>query len=126
MTRSLPHRESDPVAKSTEKDGDVSISVGTGEGVKISTSKEGATRVGNIKQVVREGLTALIMVPFQLIIVSLSAIIVSLLYLKTRQAGGESLQDLLAKFEETDKPRKKWQERVRQRLIQSGRITSRS
>jgi len=61
--------------------------------------------------------------PIQIIVTSFTAIIVALLYLKTRQAGGESLQDLLAKFEETDQPRKKWQERVRQRLIQSGRLT---
>jgi hypothetical protein len=59
-------------------------------------------------------------------VISFTAIIVALLYLKTRQAGGEPLQDLLARFEDADKPRKKWQERVRQRLIQSGRITSRS
>jgi hypothetical protein len=66
------------------------------------------------------------MLPIQILIASLSAIIWALLYLKTRQAGGEPMRDLMEKFEEADRPRKKWQERVRQRLIQSGRITSRS
>jgi hypothetical protein len=75
--------------------------------------------------VARESLTTLIMLPIQILLISLSSIIVALLYLKTRQAGGENLRDMFSQFEETEHPRKKWQERVRQRLIQSGRITSR-
>ena len=75
---------------------------------------------------VLDTLLQILLLPIQIVVISFTAIIVALLYLKTRQAGGESLHDLLSKFEETDKPRKKWQERVRQRLIQSGRITSRS
>jgi hypothetical protein len=62
----------------------------------------------------------------QIIVFSFSAIIVALLYLKTRLAGGESMNDLIERFEDEDRPRKKWQERVRQRLIQSGRIPSKS
>ncbi|MEO7673997.1 MAG: protein kinase [Pyrinomonadaceae bacterium] len=107
------------------KEGGVNVSVGDSRGIQISGGDSGGM-TGRIKSVVREALTALIMLPFQILLTSLSSIIVALLYLKTRQAGGESLEDLLSKFEETDKPRKKWQERVRQRLIQSGRITSRS
>jgi hypothetical protein len=64
------------------------------------------------------------LLPVQVLITSFTAIIVALLYLKTRQAAGEPLQELLSNFEETDQPRKKWQERVRQRLLQSGRVTS--
>jgi hypothetical protein len=79
-----------------------------------------------INAVTQESSTAILMVPIQILIASLSAIIWALLYLKTRRAGGESMKDLLEKFEETDRPVKKWQERVRQRLIQSGRITSKS
>lgn len=73
-----------------------------------------------------ESLLQILLLPIQIVVISFTSIIVALLYLKTRQAGGESLHDLLSKFEEIDKPRSKWQERVRQRLIQSGRITSRS
>ena len=76
-----------------------------------------------LKATALETLLQVLLLPIQIIVTSFTAIIVALLYLKTRQAGGESLQDLLAKFEETDQPRKKWQERVRQRLIQSGRLT---
>ena len=104
----------------------VKIFVGTGEGIQITDGKNPSDMAKRVKGVVREGLTALFMLPFQILLTSLSSIIVALLYLKTRQAGGESLEDLFSKFEETDQPRKKWQERVRQRLIQSGRITSRS
>jgi hypothetical protein len=69
-------------------------------------------------------LTGVLTLPVQILLTSLSSVVVALLYLKTRQAGGESLQDLLSQFEEADQPRKKWQERVRQRLLQSGRTTS--
>ncbi|MEJ7849055.1 MAG: protein kinase [Pyrinomonadaceae bacterium] len=79
-----------------------------------------------LKNTVLETLLQIFLLPIQIVVISFTAIIIALLYLKTRQAGGEPLQDLLGKFEETEQPRKKWQERVRQRLIQSGRITNRS
>lgn len=77
-----------------------------------------------LRTVVSESLLQVLLLPIQILMTSFTAIIVALLYLKTRQAGGEPLKDLLANFEESDQPRKKWQERVRQRLIQSGRVTS--
>lgn len=46
----------------------------------------------------------------------LTAIMVSLLYLKTRKAGGESLRDASDQFEALDIPRSKWQVRMRSRL----------
>lgn len=78
------------------------------------------------RHAVRESLLQLLLLPIQILVTSITAIIVALLYLKTRQAGGENLQDLLAGFEEADKPRTKWQERVQQRLLQSGRNSSNS
>jgi hypothetical protein len=73
-----------------------------------------------------ETVLQIFLLPIQIVVTSFTAIIVALLYLKTRQAGGESRADLLSKFEEAEQPRRKWQERVRNRLIQSGRITGRS
>ena len=73
-----------------------------------------------------ESLIQIFWLPIQIIMLSFSAIIVALLYLKTRLAGGESMDDLIERFEDDEKPRRKWQERVRQRLIQSGRIPSKS
>ncbi len=102
------------------------IQFSLGKGVRTEI-KDGAKDVpGPLLATLLETLLQILLLPIQIVTISFTSIIVALLYLKTRQAGGESLQDLLANFEESDKPRKKWQERVRQRLIQSGRITSRS
>jgi serine/threonine protein kinase len=96
-------------------------------GVIINGSNDnGDKMMKQVRAVVQESSSSILMLPFQILIASLSSIIGALLYLKTRQAGGESLRDLFQQFEEADRPRKKWQERVRQRLIQSGRITSKS
>ena len=73
-----------------------------------------------------ESIIQIIWLPMQLLVFSFSAIIVALLYLKTRLAGGESMNELIERFEDDGRPRKKWQERVRQRLIRSGRIPSKS
>lgn len=45
----------------------------------------------------------------------LTAIMASLLYLKTRRAGGESLRDTSDQFEALDIPRSKWQARMKSR-----------
>ncbi len=110
----------------TDRQDTVRFSIDSENGVKISDNRETDGMSRQIRRVVRESLSALIMLPIQILLSSLSAIIVSLLYFKTRQAGGESLEELFGRFEETGKPRKKWQERVRQRLIQSGRVTGRT
>ena len=48
-------------------------------------------------------------------ITPLTAIMASLLYLKTRKAGGESLRDASDQFEALEIPRSKWQARMRSR-----------
>jgi hypothetical protein len=101
----------------------VTFGIGNNRAIRINgEEKNMRTR---LKDAVLESLLQILLIPIQIIVYSFTAIIVALLYLKTRQAAGEPLQDLLSKFEETEHPRKKWQERVRNRLIQSGRITSR-
>src|SRR5436190_338151 len=107
---------------SAEPKKDETINIGFGRGL-TSKNKDMRTRVTDA---VLESLLQVLLLPLQIITTSFTSIIIALLYLKTRLAGGESLQDLLSKFEETDRPRKKWQERVRQRLIQSGRLTTTS
>ncbi|MEO6655018.1 MAG: protein kinase [Pyrinomonadaceae bacterium] len=77
-----------------------------------------------VKHTVLESLIQILWLPMQILVFSFSGIIVALLYLKTRLAGGESINDLIERFEDHGRPKKKWQERVRQRLIQSGRIPS--
>ena len=104
---------------------EINLRFGSDNTISFKDDNKGMSK--RIKEVVRESLAAILMLPFQILLSSLSSIIVALLYFKTRQAGGESMKDLLEKFEDNEQPRKKWQERVRQRLMQSGgRVTSRS
>ncbi len=111
-----------PVAAAPERD--VNIRIGGKPIVEID--KEEKDMRSRVKHALLESLIQIILLPLQIFALSFSAIIVALLYLKTRLAGGESMADLLERFEDDDRPRKKWQERVRARLIQSGRIPSRS
>jgi len=48
-------------------------------------------------------------------ITPVTAIMASLLYFKTRKAGGESLRDASDQFEALDIPRSKWQARMKSR-----------
>jgi serine/threonine protein kinase len=77
-----------------------------------------------VRETILESLIQIFWLPMQILVFSFSGIIVALLYLKTRLAGGESMNDLIERFEDDGRPKKKWQERVRARLIQSGRISS--
>jgi hypothetical protein len=97
---------------------------GFGDGKKFKVTDTDDSMGSRVKSAVLETLIQVLWLPMQIIVFSFSAIIVALLYLKTRLAGGESMNDLIERFEDEDRPRKKWQERVRQRLIQSGRIPS--
>jgi hypothetical protein len=77
-----------------------------------------------LKNTVLESLIQIFWLPTHILVTSFTSIIIALLYLKTRQAGGESKQDLLEQFEDDGQPKPKWQERVQQRLLQSGRTTT--
>lgn len=107
-----------------KKENDIEINFGGGRKIDLSDKKpDMQTRV---KNTFLESVIQIFWLPMQIFVVSFSSIILALLYLKTRQAGGESMNDLLEKFEDADAPRSNWQKRVRERLIQSGRVTSRA
>jgi serine/threonine protein kinase len=118
-------QEAEPVAevKVDEEGPNFSISIGD---QRIETS-EPAQQPQNTRQQIKvtlvETMLQILLLPLQVIATSITAIIVALLYVKTRQAGGESQRDLLAAFEESDQPGKKWQQRVKKRLLRSGRIS---
>ncbi|HEV7643022.1 MAG TPA: serine/threonine-protein kinase [Pyrinomonadaceae bacterium] len=76
--------------------------------------------------IVSQGIFEIIWAPIVIFITSFISVITALVYFKTRQAGGESMQDLLKQFEASDRPRRKWQERIRHRLVVSGRSASKS
>ena len=103
---------------------DINIQIGNGGKPPTVDVSRRDPRIKTIAGMAQESLQTFLMLPVQIVITSLSAIIFALLYLKTRQAGGENLGDLLRQFEGTDQPRKKWQQRVHERLVQSGRVTS--
>lgn len=122
-------------SKAEKSNSDLKIQIG--QGLKIeekesapdeeTTEAQKAQREQNkIKNTLRETAFAAIQIPVSTLIGSFFAVVLALLYFKTRMAGGETMADLLEQFEETDQPRKKWQERVRARLLQSGRITGRT
>jgi serine/threonine protein kinase len=50
------------------------------------------------------------------LIIPLVSTLSALLYLKTRQMGGETLKEALSQFEEEDAPQTNWQRRMRERL----------
>jgi len=106
------------------KNGEIQINTADGAEISKNAGAENDNKV--FREIFREGLSTILMLPIQILLVPLSSIILALLYLKTRQAGGESLQDLLAQFEEADQPRTNWQRRVHARLEQSGKVTSKS
>lgn len=60
-------------------------------------------------------LTSLIWLPMQVIVLAIMSVLSSLLYWKTRQAGGETLKQALAQIEEGVPPRTQWQLRMRER-----------
>ena len=98
-------------------------------GVDVTTdnqSKEADKKMKSMRKTVSEGIFELLWSPITLFISSFTSVITALIYFKTRQSGGESMQDLLEQFEDSKRPKSKWQERVEQRLIQSGRITSKT
>ena len=79
-----------------------------------------------VKRTFIQSLNQVVWLPIQILVISFSGVMIALLYLKTRLSGGETTLELMERFEDDEGPRRKWRERVRQRLIQSGRVTSKS
>ncbi|MDQ3748691.1 MAG: protein kinase [Acidobacteriota bacterium] len=126
VTENIKNGEGEnPELRIETKDKGLKINI-DGKQVKVSDGEEPQDMGGRIRATVREALTQILLFPMSVLIGSFSSIVVALLYLKTRQVGGESMQDLLAQFEEADQPRTNWQRRVHKRLERSGRITSKS
>ncbi|HXG84313.1 MAG TPA: protein kinase [Pyrinomonadaceae bacterium] len=105
-------------------DKQITINFGTTGSTETGAKDSDKKNVGSqIKTAVGEDLTAILLLPFQILMASFSSIIVALLYIKTRLVGGESMKDLLAQFEEADRPQSNWQKRIRRRVEQSGKQT---
>jgi hypothetical protein len=101
------------------------INVSLGSKVEIK-EKEEDLKSKSWKRAAREAGFQIIWLPFVMLIGSLTSVITGLLYLKTRQAGGESLKELLTQFEESDRTQKRWQLRLKEKLEQSSRHSNRN
>lgn len=112
----------------TVKSGDGKIRINTGSDKNTQTGESAETDdMGKqIRATIREALTQILLFPISILIGSFASIVSALLYMKTRQVGGESMQDLLAQFEETDEPSSNWQKRVRERLQQTGKLSGKT
>ncbi|MBK6749776.1 MAG: serine/threonine protein kinase [Pyrinomonadaceae bacterium] len=119
-----PNTSAVPPEPAKTEDGGLNINIGPNRTIRVDDDEMDMR--SRVKKTILESLVQVIWLPLQIFVLSFSAIIIALLYLKTRLAGGESMNELIERFESDDGPRKKWQERVRQRLIQSGRIPSKS
>jgi serine/threonine protein kinase len=121
------------VKPADQQDADIGVKIGP-RGVSVS-EKEGDQAPKNIwgtstlqktAGVVAQGIFEIIWSPIVIFITSFISVITALIYFKTRQAGGESMQELLGQFEEAESSRSKWQERIKKRLALSGRSVSKS
>jgi hypothetical protein len=129
VEKSVENRQNDtpqtdaqpPAGKDEQKSDDFNITIG-GSSVKVKDSDKDMEM--QVKRTLLQSINQVVWLPIQILVISFSSIIVALLYLKTRLSGGETLNQLMERFEDDDLPRRKWQERVRQRLVQSGRVTS--
>ncbi|MEZ5344088.1 MAG: protein kinase [Pyrinomonadaceae bacterium] len=117
-----------PVEKKKEEEsitveyGNKGLEINTGPEVKEKDSEEivkKTKRFGSVTQAISQ----FVLLPVILLLASITSVITALIYFKTRQAGGESMQDLLGKLDDADGPQSKWQARVRERLIQSGKVS---
>lgn len=114
-----------------KKEPDSTVSVNRkGVNITVNRNKDGEKSEDEEKSMskkiqasLQEGVFELIWTPIALLITSFTSVVTALIYFKTRQAGGESMEGLLGKLDDTDEPQSKWQQRVRERLIQSGKIT---
>jgi hypothetical protein len=132
---SLDNAANSETAQTKEKDdGDTKINIGP-NGVQISEKTKDNNNLsdeerkarklsGARRETITQIILGIFLTPIMIFIASLTSVITALMYFKTRQAGGESMQDLLEKFEDSEHPQSKWQHRIRERLQQSGRIST--
>ncbi len=88
----------------------------------LSESDKYARRAGDA---LRQLLHQLTWFPLAVLITSFTQVLMALMYVKTRQAGGETTHELMKEFGD-DKPQSKWQKRIQKRLMRSGKITGKT
>lgn len=69
--------------------------------------------MGNIVSMTQQ----IVLLPFSILLGSITSVVTALLYWKTRLAGGETLRQAFYEFAEEEAPASKWQQRMRTRLL---------
>ncbi len=118
--------ETENVEEKDKATNGIQVTMGNENVVKINENADEKPKLGGINGLIQKTATEILMLPFQILVSSLTSIIIALLYIKTRLIGGESMKDLLAQFEEADQPQSNWQKRIRERIEQTGKLTSKS
>ena len=77
-----------------------------------------------VAQAIQEAIFELFWIPISFLLVSFTTVLTALIYFKLRQAGGETLNELLGKLEGEYQLQTKWEQSIRERLVQSGRIST--
>jgi len=124
VVRQQTDGEANPNTAEQPESTTVNVSIGNEQGLRLDSGDHDMSK--SVRETIQQSVLQIVWLPMHIFVISFSAILIALLYLKTRQTGGECTHEFLARFEEVEPSRKKWQERVRQRLIQSGRVTSKS
>ncbi len=124
-TASAETRKSEDSSAENKKNGENNVSIKIGN-VQIKDKDDEKDEGKKLRYAFREAVTQIFYLPISIIFISFFTIVVALLYLKTRQIGGESMQDLLEQFKESDQTHSNWQKRIRERVEQSGKLTSKS
>jgi serine/threonine protein kinase len=120
------NQENPAANAAAEKKPGISFGMNGEPKIKIHDGSEQKSMASRLMDTVQSALIQILWMPMQIIVLSFTSIVFALLYLKTRQAGGEPMNDLLGQFESVERPQSNWQKRVRERLIQSGRITGKT
>lgn len=133
VSNELKDKQDTSEVKPANEDLNVNVGVGgikiTNDGEKNATDEQAEKTQKIMKSInpeISSQIFELIWLPIIILISSFTSVITALLYFKTRQAGGESMSDLLEQFEDAERPRSNWQKHIRQRLEQSGKLTSKS
>ncbi len=91
-------------------------------GVGIFFGEDDGDRQGKISMIMT-GIFQLVWLPINVVLGTFAAILIALLYLKARQAGGETIKEVLQEFDDECQKRSKWQKKMRNRLSLHTRVS---
>ena len=125
--KDLPKEEKE--AKEKDKRSSLNFSVGN-KGVRVNSDEAGNQEKEEddvrkrLTAAIQEAVFELLWIPISSLILSFTTVLIALIYFKLRQAGGETPRELLDKLEGEYQIEAKWEQSIRERLVQSGKISN--